>query len=147
MGCGVYWQKVHTLDEALEGLRMATVPETSDAYRKVLQMRGSTLAQIGQKFPRKTEALAHLSVVSRLERLGLVYAGASPGFTIEELRDATVTVWLDDEVGWMAEARFTPASPPIYRSLTNEEAAAFIKDEASGPLIAKVFTKDEYLGE
>jgi len=147
MGCGVYWQKVRRADTTLAGMREFTISETDPAYQHIYRQRGATLAQIGYKFPRRTEIIKETSVVRRLEALGLVYAGRSKGFTKEELKDAVIKVWYDDEEGFMAEARFKPGSPPIYRGLTDEEAFTFIKGEETGALIAKVFTADDYLGE
>lgn len=80
-----------------------------------------------------------MSVRERLEALGLVYAAASPRITIEELRDATIRVWKDPEIGYMAEARLSPTAPPIYRRLTDEEARLIEAGKTPPELIARLF--------
>lgn len=147
MGCGVYWQQVHTLDESLRALENAGIGEDNPAYQVIWQQRGEVISTIGKKFPRKVVAISHEGVLSRLHTLGLEYAGASPGFTAEELKNATIKVWLDIESGWMAEARFRPGAPPIYRKLTAEQAISLIKREETPKLIAQLFHEDDYIGE
>lgn len=141
------WRQVHQAEDDLATLRRLGIEETHPAYQRVWEQREAALATIGYKVPKPVTAITHVEVLSRLHALGLVYAGASPGFTIEELKDAVVTIWRDAEEGWMSEARFKTKGKPIYRSLTLEEAVAFIKGEESGELIAKVFMEEEYYGE
>lgn len=86
---------------------------------------------------------AALSPAQRLEALGLVYAAHSPGVSIEELRDASIRVWRDDEKGYFAEARFKPGAPPIYTSLTPEQARNLEGPEPDPSLIAMVFERKE----
>lgn len=147
MGCGVYWQQFKTVERDLASLRRLTVEESHPAYQALWKQRGALLARVGEKLPRVTIPITHEEVLGRLHALGLEYAGASPGFTAEELEKAVVKVWYDIEESWFAEARFKPGSPPIYRSLTAEEAVSFIKHEETPALIARVFTEDEYYGE
>jgi len=147
MGCGVYWWKVHRVEEDLATLRRLTVEEYHPAYQALYRQRGELLAKVGWKSPRRTIAMAYEEVVSRLRTLGLVYASASPRYSREELKDAIIKVWWDDEMGFMTEARFKPKSPPIYRSISAEDAAAFIKGEEAGEQIATAFHEDEYYGE
>jgi hypothetical protein len=84
-----------------------------------------------------------LSPALRLAALGLVYVSHSPGYTIEELQDAVIRVWRDDEKGYFAEARFRPGAPPIYTSLTFEQAQNLIGPEPDPHLIAMVFDRKE----
>ena len=93
--------------------------------------------------PTETTMTASLSPALRLAQLGLVYASHSPRVTIEELRDAVVRVWWDEERGYFAEARFSPAAPPIYTPLTPEQARNLSGPEPDPSLIAMVFERKE----
>ena len=93
--------------------------------------------------PTETTQVATVDVVLRLEKLGLVYASHSPGVSIEELRDAVLRIWHDEERGYFAEARFTPRSPPIYTPLTPQQATNLSGPEAEPSLIAMVFERKE----
>lgn len=147
MGCGVYWQKVRLADKTLAGMREFGIPETDPVYQHIWHERGKLLGVVGQKFPRTTSILTETDMLLRMEEIGIGYAGASPGFTIEELKDAILKIWWDDESGFMAEARFRPGSTPIYHSLPNEDAFLFLTKQETPALIARAFTEDEYYGE
>jgi len=79
----------------------------------------------------------------RLAALGLVYASHSPGVSIEELKDAIIRVFWNEERGYFAEARFTPKSPPIYTALTPDQAHNLEGPEPDPSLIALVFERKE----
>lgn len=147
MGCGVYWWKLHRVEADMKTLSRLTVEESHPAYQALYRERGELMARVGLKFPRRQIAMAYEEVVSRLRTLGLVYASASPGYSREELKDAVIKVWWDDETGFMTEARFRRRSPPIYNSISAEDAVAFIKGEETGEQIATAFHEDEYIGE
>lgn len=147
MGCGVNWTKLHRVEKDMATLRRLGVEESHRAYQALYRQRGELLARMGKKLPRKQIAMAYEEVVSRLRTLGLVYASASPGYTREELKDAVIRTWWDDEMGFMTEARFRRGSHPIYNSISAEDAALFIKGEETGEMIATAFHEDEYLGE
>ncbi|MBU2177755.1 MAG: hypothetical protein KJ556_21895 [Gammaproteobacteria bacterium] len=147
MGCGVYYQQLHNIEDDLDTLRRLGIDEEHDAYRALDTQRGELLTRIGQKFPRKVLSITHEDVLSRLQALGLEYAHGSPGFTAEELKNAKIRVWYDIEESWQAEARFKPDSKPIYRSISAEDAVALIKHEETPALIAHLFIEDEYIGE
>lgn len=83
------------------------------------------------------------SVQERLSALGLVYAGHSPGFTIEELWQATIRVFKLAETGYLAEARFKPGDLPIYHYVSEEEAESIKTGEFSPELIVTLFTRQE----
>jgi len=126
MGCGVYYQQVHTIDSALDKLRLhVDIPGVSDAYKELYSLRGELMARIGFKFPR---------TVMQILRI----AGLSPG---------TVRLWLDVESGWMSEARARPQAPPVYKSVSDEVALALLKGELTKELEAELMAPDEYLGE
>jgi len=93
--------------------------------------------------PTETTQTASLSPALRLAALGLLYAAASPRITIEELRDAIIRVWHDEEKGYFAEARFSPGAPPIYTPLTPEQAHNLEGPEPDPSLIALVFERRE----
>jgi len=84
-----------------------------------------------------------LSPALRLAALGLIYASHSPRVTVEELRDAVIRVWRDEEKGYFAEARFKPGAPPIYTALTAEQAHNLEGPEPDPSLIALVFERRE----
>ena len=84
-----------------------------------------------------------LAPALRLAELGLVYASHSPGYTIEELRDAIIRIWRDEEKGYFSEARFKPGAPPIDTVLTAEEAKNLMGSEPDPSLIAMVFERKE----
>jgi len=79
----------------------------------------------------------------RLAALGLLYASHSPRVTIEELREAVIRVWRDEEKGYFAEARLTPKLAPIYTALTTEQAQNLMGPEPDPHLIALVFDRKE----
>jgi len=147
MGCGVYWQKMGLADQTLAGMREFGIAETDPAYQHIWHERGKLLGVIGQKTARQTSIILHVDMLSRMQTLGLEYASHSRGYTIEDLKDAVLKLWWDDEEGFMSEGRIKPGSPPIYRRLTDKEAFIFIKGEETGALIATAFTEDEYYGE
>jgi hypothetical protein len=82
---------------------------------------------------------ASLNVLSALMNLDLSFVEASPKFTREELREATLTLWHDPELGYFIQAKMTPLSPSIYHSITTAEATAFQAGRYSGNFIARMF--------
>lgn len=88
-----------------------------------------------------------LSPALRLAQLGLLYASGSPRVTIDELKDAIVRIWHDEEKGYFAEARFTPRSSPIYTQLTEGEAMNLSGPEPDPSLIAHIFERKEIVAE
>lgn len=89
------------------------------------------------------EVVTVQSPMERLSALGLVYAGRSPGFTIEELWHATIRLFKREEMGWLVEARFKPGDLPIYHSVSEEEAKSIEVGEFSPELIVKLFESTE----
>ena len=89
------------------------------------------------------EVITVQSVQERLSALGLVYAGHSAGFTIEELWQATIRVFKLAETGYLAEARFKPGDLPIYHYVSEEEAKSIEVGEFSPELIVKLFEPTE----
>ena len=125
MGCGVFWQQIHRLDESLGSMRVSGISPMSGPYQELYSLRGKLMAQIGFKFPREITMLLKL-------------IGLSPG---------TITLWHDVESGFMSEARATPGAPPVYKHVSDEVAMAILKREVTKELEAELLTPDEYLGE
>jgi hypothetical protein len=82
---------------------------------------------------------ASLNVISALMNLDLNFVQASPKMTREELREATLTLWHDPELGYFIQAKLTPLAPSIYHSITTAEATAFQAGRYSGNFIARMF--------
>jgi hypothetical protein len=90
-----------------------------------------------------TTQTAIVAPALRLAALGLIYASHSPGVSIEQLREATIRIWWDEEKGYFAEARFWPGAAPIYTALTPEQARNLEGPESDPSLIAMCFDKKE----
>lgn len=125
MGCGVYWSQINEIDRALATLRKYNISDISDAYKKLFDIRGKLMAQVGIKFPRVSIPMIKLLALS-------------PG---------TITLWEDIESGWMSEARAKPGAPPVYKKVSDEVAMAILKQEVTHELEQELLTPDEYLGE
>jgi len=125
MGCGVYWNQVHRVDESLDSMRLHGINPLSGPFQELYTLRGKLMGQIGLKFPRTTSLLAKLLALS-------------PG---------TISLWHDVESGFMSEARAYPGAPPVYKSVSNEVAMAILKGEMTHDLEKELMTPDEYLGE
>lgn len=80
--------------------------------------------------------IGELSISLRLSALGLTLATHSPSYTIEELKDAIIRLWRREEGGDLAEVRIKPGAPPIYHSVTPEQANQIESGEISAELIA-----------
>lgn len=75
--------------------------------------------------------------------LGLGVASHSPGYTIEELKDAIVRLWRREEGRPLAEVRIRPGAPPIYHEVTEEQAGLIETGEITPELIADLCTPTE----
>lgn len=87
--------------------------------------------------------LSELSISLRLAALGLVLAMHSPGYTIEELKDAIIRLWRRGEGGDLAEVRIKPGDPPIYHVVTPDQAKMIESGEVPPELIADLVTPAE----
>jgi len=125
MACGVFWQQVGELDRALRSLRIHGLGPGTHAFDDLWKIRGRIFGQIGFKFPRE------VNLILRLARL-------SPG---------SILLWHDVESGWMTEARVSPGAPAVYRSVTDDVAAALRKGELTHELEARLMEPDYYYGE
>lgn len=125
MGCGVYWQQIHRLDESLSSMRMHGILPTAGPYQELFRLRGKLMGQIGIKFPREVTMLMRLFMLS-------------PG---------EIKLWHDVESGFMSETRSYPGAPPVYKSVSDEAAMAILKHEVTKELEAELMTPDEYYGE
>lgn len=93
--------------------------------------------------PIHLEALKRENVRERMAALGLVVVSASPELTIDDLRDAVLTLWLDPEKGYLMEARIKPGATPIYHSIGQLEATAWEAGAPTPEFIARMFTRVE----
>jgi len=125
MGCGVYWQQVHTVETALSELEKVGFGSGDPAYDALSGKRAGLLKQIGVKFPRET-----YPVLSRLY-----------------LSPESVQLWFDAESGWFVQTRAYPTASPAYKSVSAEVAIALIREKVTPELRAQLLTPDEYLGE
>jgi len=123
MGCGAKWKQIEELDRALGALRGTGLGPGTTPYDTLWKLRGKVFGQLGIKFPRTVTQLIKI-------------AGLSPG---------TITLWHDNEAGWMSEARVRPGAPPVYKSVSDEVAMAILKREITKELEEKLMTPDEYL--
>jgi len=89
--------------------------------------------------PRSIASIFSINVLSLLTSLAITFVHASPALTIEELREATLRIWRDEELGYFIEARLTPASPPIYHTITPAEATALEAGRPTQEFIAHMF--------
>jgi hypothetical protein len=88
-------------------------------------------------------AITELSIELRLASLGLGLATHSPGYTIEELKDAIIRLWKREEGGDLAEVRMRPGAPPIYHVVTPEQAKSIESGDITPELIADLVTSTE----
>jgi len=78
------------------------------------------MTQVGVKLPKVVQLLVK-------------FAGMSPG---------VIALWHDNESGFMAEARITPGSPPIYKSVSSQIAMKILSHDISPELEAFLMTPD-----
>jgi len=97
----------------------------------------------GVSRPTTTTQTAIIPPAVRLIALGLIYASHSPPVYTEQLREATIRIWYNEERGYFAEARFKPGDPPIYTALTTDQAHNLEGPEPDPSLIALVFDRTE----
>ena len=67
----------------------------------------------------------------------------SPRVTPEEAQAAIIRVWRDEEKGYFAEARLHPGDPPVYTSLTPQQATNLQGPEPDPSLVAMLFSRKE----
>ena len=124
MGCGVYWQQIKELDRALSTLRKYKIPELSDAYQILSNVRIDLLGKMGIKIPR---------TITQVIRL----FGFSPG---------SIALWHDVEEGWLTEARREPTSLPVYKIVSDDIAMAVLQRQITDELEEYLLTPDPHLG-
>ena len=121
MGCGVYNKQVSEIENALKTMRSFGISELSSPFLILERERAKLLANIGVKLPRSVNLLAR-------------FAGFSPG---------VIAIYHDVESGFMAEARPTPSSPPIYHFVGGEVAMKILTHDISPELEEFLMTPDE----
>ena len=82
-----------------------------------------------------------------LRLIGLDFIGESPGWTLPELKEATLRMFFNEETGWMSEARLTPKSAPVYRYWSEEDAKKLMSAEPPQNLLARALRPPEYIAE
>jgi len=120
MPCGVFWQQVNTLDRALSDMRSFGFSVDFEPLRILSSARTQLMRQIGVKLPRIVQLL-------------IKFVGMSPG---------VVSLWHDNENGFMSEARITPGSPPIYKIVSAPIAMKILSHDISPELEAFLMTPD-----
>lgn len=120
MGCGVYNNQVNQIEKALQTLRGAGFSEASAPFKILQGERTRLLGNLGIKLP---------NVISLLAR----FVGFSPG---------VIALFMDIEAGFMAEARRTPSSPPVYKLVDGEVAVKILKHDISPELEEYLMTPD-----
>ncbi|MBU2060204.1 MAG: hypothetical protein KKB38_21035 [Gammaproteobacteria bacterium] len=149
MGCYKYWEQFDEIEKGREVLLSAGIGPGHTAYEALWKERGAVLAKARAAAPstRESPTVAHISVLGRLQALGLEYAAFSPQRAAEEFEETVITARFDIETGWFAEARMKPGDLPIYHQITAEEAISIIKGEPSYDLMARLLRAEEYVGE
>lgn len=125
MGCGIYWKQVRVIEKAISDMDTGILPYSAEYHGILVAKRGSILAQIGYKFPREGFDLMPTSF-----------------FSPESFR-----AMLDIEIGYVVVARKSPKAPPIYHTVSAEEAGAVMRLEISPELKEKLLTPEDYYGE
>lgn len=120
MACGVWYQQINTVDRALSDMRSFGFSIDFRPFRILQDSRIKLLRQIGVKLPK---------VISLL----IKFIGLSPG---------VIALWLDNESGFMSEARTTPSSPPVYKSVSSQLAMKILSHDISPELEEFLMTPD-----
>lgn len=125
MGCEARYEQLHNVETALGQLERIGYGAGTDPYDKLWKERGAIFGKLGQTRAKQTITVGAVK-------------GRSPG----EFR-----AWFDTEVGWMIEARETPFSDPIIRSVTFELAQKVITNKLTEAEETFLLTPVEYAGE
>ncbi len=125
MGCGVYWQQVHTFEKGIRDIRTGILPWSAE-YLGILQSkRAELMGRIGLKLPRILTPL-------------MPFLFLSP----EKFQ-----VNLDPEIGYVVVARASPKTPPVYHTVSALEAGAVMRGEITPELKERLLAPVEYYGE
>lgn len=89
--------------------------------------------------PLSTKLLAGFSVADLLGEIRARMVTGSPTFTVEELRDAVIRLYYDEEKGYYVEVRRHPSLPPVIRYITQAEATRLEVNRPSPEFIARIF--------
>ncbi len=119
------WDEVHRAERDLATLERLGVLTTDPAYQRLQAERGAALAKVGTNVSRDTILLA-------------LSFGFSPGI---------IKLWHDGDAGFMSEARVKEGAPPVYHTVSGEEAVAIINRKVDKKLEKRLMTLDVYYGE
>jgi hypothetical protein len=125
MPCKYRWNQMSIVNGALRTMGFSPYSLNLPVVSELRALRSSLLSQVTGSFPR----------ASMLIRL---ITGLSPG---------SVRVWLDTENGWMCEGRKTLTAPPVYHSITAEEAQRLLPEHPDEALAHRMMEPDGYIGE
>ncbi len=112
MGCGIWTQQVNEIEKALGVLSRAGISPELSGFQILRDTRSYLYKNLGVKLPR---------TISQLIR----FIGFSPG---------VIALWHDSENGFMSEARTTPGSPPVYKSVSGDIAIKILRHDISPEL-------------
>ena len=93
--------------------------------------------------PVQTKSIFSRFIAPILSAAGRTLISGSGTFTIDELRDAEITVFFHTEGGFYAEMRFRPQDAPFYATMSVEEANLLRQDDPPPELLARLFTRQE----
>ena len=86
-----------------------------------------------------TNLLASFSIGDLLAEIQARMISGSPTFTAEDLRDAVVRLWLDQERGYVAEVRRHPSLTPVYLSISRADADRLVAHRPTAHFLANLF--------
>jgi len=119
------WNEVHRAEADLATLERLGVSTSDPAYLRLQKERGAALAKVG-------------TTVSRDDILLAWSFGFSPGI---------IGLWHNGDAGFVSEARVKAGAPPVYHTVSGEEAVAIINRKVSKKLEKRLMAPDDYFGE
>ena len=78
-----------------------------------------------------------------LAAAGISFVRLSPEVPVEELQDAVLRIWHDEETGYMAEVRTSPKAPPVYHKLSDQESRLLQARRPPPELMQRLFSHEE----
>lgn len=121
--CNIWRQQLKEVDKALSDIRSAGIPEISDLYKGLYEVRSSLISTHGVNLPR---------TITQVLRL----VGLSPG---------TIRLFHDVESGWLTEARERPGALPVYHYVSSDIAIRLLKHDLDHELEDYLMTPDRSL--
>ncbi len=119
------WAELNKLNDQLRLMRRWGVLPSDPGFKRLLGSRGAAMAKLGLNVPRTTTLILKLF-------------GLSPG---------ELTLFADAEIGWLVEAKATPAAPPVYRYVGDDIAEKVVRKTLTHDEFTELMTPDPYQGE